>query len=352
MKNFYYSFLTVIVIILLYFTYEIIGPYLLTIILAIVLSTITYPIYNFILKLFKQKEGLAAITSCFLVILIIVIPLFLLVFVIVDQAVDTVNSIQNQIDSGAINWKTVTNFIKEKAPFLNVDEAKIKTEALKIIGKVEGQFENVVKWLIGGVEAILSNLFKFFILFFSMFFFYKDGKNFLKKLTHLSPLPKSYEDRIANKFIDVSKSIFIGVFFTAIIQGVVGGVGFAIVGISPFLWALFLAFASIIPVIGTAIIWLPVGFVMIATGDVGSGVFLMIWCLVASLIIENIIKPLLIKGKTDMHPLIIFFSFLGGIGAFGLIGVILGPIIISILILLIDIYEETYKKKLDALDKR
>lgn len=344
-------FMAVLFVAAFYFGYRIVEPFLIIVILAIIMVSVTHPIYRKLEKWLKGKKALASLFTCLLVTAGILLPLFLMTLVLAGQSLSAYQFISEKLSSGALeqyNLETLKAFITKYAPFLEI-------ESLNLNEELSGLFKNISSWLVQSTASMLSNIgifiSNFFLMIFTLFFLYKDGDKFLALLTHLSPLPLSVEQRIFEKFKAVSKSIFMGVFLTALLQGVVGGIAFLIAGISPFFWGGLLALSSIVPLVGTALVWLPVGIVLFLTGSTGMALFLMIWCLIFGLLIDNGIKPLLIKGKTDMHPLVIFFSILGGIQFWGILGIILGPLAISFLLLLLDIYEQYYRPLLSKMDK-
>jgi predicted PurR-regulated permease PerM len=324
--------------------------------LGIIISSLTYPIYRFILKILKNRAIFASMITCILVIIVVLVPIFFITFIIAQQAAETYQTITLKLQSGKFdsylnpeNWGFLKEFLQKYAPFVDVEEINIKQEIISLLRTISSFLVNSTAQILTNIGSFISS---FFIMIFVLFFFYKDGERFLKTLTHLSPLPTSYETRIYEKFKEISQSIFIGVFFTMIIQGILGGLGFAIVGVVPFLWGILMALTSVIPIVGTALIWVPAGIVLIITGSPGAGVFLMIWSLLLSILVDNVIKPLLIKGKSNMHPLIVFFSILGGIQVFGFFGILLGPLMIGMLLLLIEMYEQKNRNLLNKMDKR
>ncbi|HCL57526.1 MAG TPA: hypothetical protein DHW82_11025 [Spirochaetia bacterium] len=355
-KRFYKIFIFVFFLFVFYFAFRVFMPYMTVLIIAVILTGITYPVFRFFLKITKHKNTLAAVLTCVFVILAVLIPMLVLTLIIADQSKETYFLLSEKLQSGALDEYFnleqsgfIQTFINQYSPFKDQTVINIKAEVIEFVKSFSSTLVNNTAKVLSNIGSFIASL---FLMVFTMFFLYKDGTKFVKILTHLSPMPTSYENRIAEKFTSVSRSIFIGVFFTAILQGFLDGIAFAIVGISPWLWAIFLAFASIIPIVGTAVIWLPAGIVLIAMGQTGSAVFLMIWCFLVSIGVENFIKPILIKGKSGLHPLLIFFSILGGIQFFGFVGILLGPIIISIFVLILEIYEEEYRPTLERMDKK
>jgi len=168
------------------------------------------------------------------------------------------------------------------------------------------------------------------------------------RIMHLTPLPNKYDREIFKKFRDVSYSVIVSTFITAIVQGSVGAIGFIIVGVPAFFAGVAMALFALVPYIGAAIIWLPTAIYLLVVGQTWQGIFLLVWGFGVVSVIDNLLRPYLIRGRAEVHPLIIFFSILGGIIAFGFWGMIIGPIIVAITFTLLHIYELEYG---DVLEK-
>jgi predicted PurR-regulated permease PerM len=188
-------------------------------------------------------------------------------------------------------------------------------------------------------------LLNFFLFFIVLFFLYKDGHFLTKKLFEISPLPEKYNKELYEKFKEVSHGTIFGLLGTAVYQGIMGGLGFYIVGISsPFLWGTLIMFAALIPLIGTVIIWVPAVLILFFQGQVGLALFLAIWSVVLVSFADNVIRSYLIKGKIKMHTLLTFFSLIGGFMAWGFIGLIIGPLVLVLTFTLLHIFTLEYKQ--------
>jgi predicted PurR-regulated permease PerM len=180
-----------------------------------------------------------------------------------------------------------------------------------------------------------------------MFFFFVDGKNMLKKLMYWSPLKNSYDMEIFKKFRSVSYTVFVTTFVTAGAQGIIGAIGFIIIGLPAFFAGILMGFLSLLPYIGSAFIYVPVGVYLLLVGEIGKGIFLLAWGAIVIGNTDNILRGYMIKGKAQVNPIFIIFSILGGITLFGFWGVIIGPLIISIAVTVLHIYELEYTNSLD-----
>lgn len=208
------------------------------------------------------------------------------------------------------------------------------------------------KYLLDHYSAILGGLgsliVKFFIMIFSMFFFFRDGERFVDELKKLVPLNPRYEDMVLAKLKEVTYATFYGVFATGISQGLCAAVIFYFLGIqNPILWGTATAVFSLIPVVGTAAVWVPMAVYLMISGAVVKGVVLLVLGGTVIGLVDNIVRPLIIEGKSaGMHLLLVFFSLLGGLMLFGPAGLIIGPLIAATLVTFLEIYKIEYEEEL------
>jgi len=173
-----------------------------------------------------------------------------------------------------------------------------------------------------------------------MYFFFKDGKAIVHAVEKIIPLPKPYGEEIFQKFRQVSLAMLYGVFFTAIAQGIFGGLGLAAAGIrNPIFWGTVMAFFGMLPVGGTGIVWLPAGLYLLATDHYIQGVGLLLWGGLIVAFVDNLIKPMIIAKQTQTYPLATFLVVIGGLMVFGLKGAIIAPMVLAALVSLIHIHQ-------------
>jgi len=200
-------------------------------------------------------------------------------------------------------------------------------------------------------EGIIGTLLWTFVMFFTLFYFFIDGRKFVKKIMALSPLRDAHEELLIEKFLSMARATLKGTFIIGGVQGSIGGLAFLIAGISsPMLWMVIMIFLSIIPALGAGLVIFPAGFIMLFLGHTWQGIFLLcVGAIVAS--IDNIMRPKLVGNDTQMHSLIIFFGTIGGISVFGIIGFIVGPIILALAIAMWEIYAHEFKVQLARYNK-
>jgi len=335
----------------LYMLFIVIEPFLWTLLIASILTILFYGVYTKINKALKMSR-FASILTCLLVVLIIVIPILGFIALLAREAVGMYDTISEKVASGSLDflfeWETQNWYVvlKEKLdPFVNLDQIDFR-------GMLLDTAQDISSYIVSGGTALVKNIGSigvgFVIMLFSMFYLFKDGDKFVDKLTVLSPLPRKYEKEIIKRIGQTVRAIAYGVFLTAVIQGAIAGIGFAIAGVSnPIFWATATAVFSIIPLVGTAAIWFPAVIILAVFGNYWEAVFLFAWGVFVVGTVDNLVRPLLIGSKTHTYPLLTFFVVLGGIFTLGLKGLIFGPIVMILLLTLLHIYEIEYKKVLD-----
>lgn len=337
----------------LYLLYQVIAPFFPTLLIASVLTILFYGMYQKIHKMFGFRyKSLASFLSCLVVFLIIIIPIALLTVLLAQEAIGMYQTVSMKFASGAFDsfftWEK-GNFLfdvqTKYLPFVDMSQLDLKDTIINAAQNVSTFIVAQAAVLVGNIGSILLHS---IIMIFSMYFLFLDGDKFVKKFTILSPLPRKYEKQIFGRINDTVKAIASGVFLTAIIQGVMAGIGYTIAGVpNPVFWGAATGFFSLIPLVGTAAIWVPASLILLVLGDYASGIFLGIWGVMLVGTIDNFVGPYLIGGRAKLYPLLTFFVVIGGMWSFGAQGLIFGPIILVLFLTLLHVYELEYKQVLD-----
>jgi len=209
----------------------------------------------------------------------------------------------------------------------------------------------VSEFLVGHSAALFSSFLhfglNFFVMLFTLYYLFLYGGEILWEFRRLSPLRHEHEDKIIEKFRGIARATFMGGLATALIHGTAGGLVFVFFGLpSPLLWGAVMAFLSLVPVVGTALVWGPVAIYYFLTGSIWKGLLLVFIFAAVVGTIDNIVKPLLLRRGTEVHTLWIFLSILGGVGVFGFLGFVLGPFFVTMLFVLIEIYKVEFAEEL------
>ncbi|MBN1494505.1 AI-2E family transporter [Candidatus Peregrinibacteria bacterium] len=341
---------------LIYLLYLLYAPFITILIFAAFFATIFYPLYRRISKLFRGMNRLSSLVTCILTFLVILIPLSLFATMLISEGISAFYDIASKIQGGFFEkyfqwfqWEP-GNFLYDQyqkiIPFINLDN--IKMDLFGKIGETaQAWATSLGKFFFQFIENFFTFVLSLIIFFFALYYFFKDGNKIVEKIMDLSPLPVKYEKAVFSKFKEVSLAMLFGIFFTAVIQGTLAGIGYAVVGIpNPIFWATATGVFSLVPLIGTAAIWIPASIILVAMGNLFGGIGLFLWGMLVVSTVDNFVRPFLIEGRAPVHPLMTFLAVLGGVFAFGLKGIIFGPLVLNLLIAFMHIYEMEYAKVL------
>lgn len=338
-----------------YACYLLVEPYMNSIVMAFIISLLMFPLHEWIEKKIPKHNNLASLLSCVVLTFIIVIPLLAVFAAIVQQGSVATQQIYYWVTGGGIQeffqlpWIVkILDLANEYSPFDAIDPQQIAEKIGQMATKFGSNLVSISAKILGDATSFLMD---FMLMLFVLFFLLRDHDKIIVAIRHILPLSRSQEDKLLDEVEKVSKSAVLGSFLTAIAQGLAGGIGMWACGFPGLFWGTMFGFASFIPVVGTALIWIPATLYLLVTGDTNWAIFLAIWSIAFVGSIDNILRPLLMQGSAGMNTLMIFFSLLGGIQLFGLIGLIYGPIIFAVAIVLFNIYEEEFHGFLKNQDK-
>ncbi|MDO8504890.1 MAG: AI-2E family transporter [Candidatus Liptonbacteria bacterium] len=316
-------------------------PFLYAFILAAVFAVVFQPIYQKILNLIHGRQGLAALLTILIVVIFIFVPVAFLGIQIFKEAEQLYFSLMGGGGKDAV-FSTLNSLIdnlKNYFPSAPEFSAAIDTYLKQLLG-----------WLIDNLGAIFSGLAKLalssFLFLVSLYYLLKDGEKFKKAVIALSPLSDENDEIISQKLEVAIGSVMKGSLLIAVVQGVVTSAGFVIFGIpNAIFWGSVAAIAALIPGIGTALVVVPAILFLFINGEISAGIGFTIWGVGVVGLVDNFLAPKLLGRGMHVHPLIILLSVLGGIGFFGPIGFLLGPLTISLLFVLLDIYSSLTAKE-------
>lgn len=336
----------------LYLFYLVIHPFLTDIFVATVTAMVFYPLYQKWLKLFKRWKILSATLTLLIIILAFLIPFSLFSGVITSQSLDLYEKISKGLQDGSIK-----KAIDLKLVYFNLffDRWNIDIQSLRLeeyVGKSLAAFsEFIYTEMTALAKGVAGILFDLIIVLFISFFLLIDGEKFLHEIKVFSPLEVSHHDRIILQLEKTIKATLKGSIIVAITQGILGGIGLWIFGVpSSAFWGVCMVFSSVIPLIGTSIIWVPAALYLAFTSSFWMAVGLALWGTLIVSGADNVMRPLLLKGQANLHPLLTFLSVLGGLLYFGFLGFILGPVVLSFLMTLFDIYKKDFLSETPDLD--
>jgi len=324
-------------------------PFISVIILAAVVTNIFKPVYVFLNR--KISPLISSLLTCVLIFFILFIPTVLFVGILSKEAYGLYLMGKGAVISDQIKQILETSKILDKINLiLSTFNIEITGEELNKgiseLGKVVGFF------LYQQASSIASNIFKFFIYFFFMlliiYYLLMDGDKLISFIIDLSPLPKEQDEKLIQKFKDMAGAILIGNGLGGLIQGTAGGIVFYIFGLkSSFLWGVIMGFLAFLPIIGVGVVFIPAAIYLFFKGRIAAGIFFIVFYLILSVSVDNLLKPKLVGRRVKMHTLLVFFSIIGGLNIFGILGIIYGPLITTAFLTLTDIYYSSYQEIVD-----
>jgi predicted PurR-regulated permease PerM len=328
-KYFLFALLAIVIAITLAIFY----PFITVVVLAGAFAVVLDPLYVWIKNhITKGVAWLASLVTILIFLIIICGPLFFIGTVVFNQAQDAYHSILINNGSTNVLVQKIDTSINKLMPNGFVFDTQSKISELGVF-----LANNIAKFFTATFNSILM----FLLMVFTMFYLLKDGEKWKKNLTGLIPLSEDHIKEILAKLASAINRILKGSFFIAITQGVLVSIGFTIFGVpSAALWGVVAGIASFIPTMGTSIISIPAILFLYFTGMHIQAVGLLIWSIILVGMIDNFLSPYVISKNTEIPSLFILFSILGGISLIGPVGVLIGPLILSLLYSLISIYRQ------------
>lgn len=333
-RRFYFVTLLVLLSVLGFLSYQILQPFLTPIAWAVVFCVVFYPAYAFILKVIRVKS-VASLVTLILILVVIIGPFSYISYSLVNEVTNVVSRSDTDVKnfSSMLSNDRIVRVFKKIQPYTGLEgpSDQVIVENMKKMGK------KIIDSLSEGFSNVVSVAANFVIMAFTIFFLLKDGVDFLQKIKNYLPFSEQQRERLASQIKDMMVSTIYGGVIVAIVQGILGGAAFAVLGIeSPIFWGSFMALMSFVPLLGTSIVWLPASAILLLQGAYGKGIGLIVIGIFVISMVDNILKPLIIGGRTKMPTVVIFFTVLGGIKVFGLLGLVMGPLVFALFFSVID----------------
>ena len=323
-----------------------IRSFLMAIFLAGIFSALARPLYKRFEGWYGGRRALASLTTLLIIVMVVIVPLGALMGIVTAQAIKVGQSVtpwvQEQIAQPGEFHEFLSSlpFYDKLAPYGHT----IWQKAGELIGSVS---RFLISNLSTATMGAVNMLFMAFAMLYTMFFFLMDGDKLLNKILYYLPLQDQDEQRMLSRFTSVTRATLKGTAVIGILQGSLAGAAFWVVGIpSAVFWGTIMAVLSIIPGIGTALVWGPAVIILAAGGNYVKAGGLGLFCALVVGSIDNLLRPILVGKDTQMHELMIFFGTLGGIIMFGVMGMIIGPIVAALFITIWEIYAVAFKDML------
>ena len=342
-------FLGILTLLVVVVAFIITRPFLYPLAAAIVLAVVFNPIHQRILLWTKGRPSLAALLSTLTLLFVFGIPIFILISIAANEAVSAAQYLTRKSAAEGGFTLFLTTMTERALRFMGhwVDLSKYD-----IRGTINSHVQQAGVWVLGSGASIIGGfarlLISTVITLVIVYFMFRDGRDWVHRAVGVIPLSTEQARRLIDNISATIIGNVYGIFAVGLVQGVLTGLALAIVGVqSPLLLGLGAAVASVVPVVGAGIVWGPAGLYLIFTGATWKGLFVLLWGSIVISSADNIVRPWVVSGKVQLHPLVLLFFILGGVEAFGFLGLFLGPVIASVMVVLFGMFREELNRPAD-----
>ena len=321
-----------------------IRAFILTILLAAIFAALSYPMYRWLCR--RLRPALAAIVTLLALLTLVMAPLLAVLGVGANEALRVTETIRPQLEQVVQRPGEFNRRLRGLPGYHYIEpyRAQIFTKAGELVGSISAF---MFAALSATTRATAVFIFHFVILLYTMFFFLIGGPRLLRGVLAYLPLTETDKDRMLGQFVSVTRATLKGTILIGAAQGVLGGLAFWAAGIDgPIFWGTVMTVLSIIPGIGGALVWVPASIILMTTGEVWRGLLLAAFCGLIIGSVDNLLRPLLVGRDTQMHELLIFFSTLGGLMLFGVMGFIIGPILAALFVTVWEMFGTAFRTSL------
>jgi len=318
--------------------------YLKAVFLAAVFSAIAHPLYRKLRDKLGGRQALASGITLLILVLLVILPLSGFLGIVAAQALELTENVIPWVQEKIRDPSGLHFTLPSWVPL----QDKLQPYTKQIAGKLGEAAGTIGAFLFNsissGTRGTATFFLNLFIMLYALFFFLIQGESLRNSFVAYSPLSTEDKQRLLNKGISVARATIKGTLVIGIVQGALGGIAFAVVGIKgAAFWATIMAVLSIIPAVGTALVWIPAVIYLLLTGHIGAGIGLLAWCAAVVGSVDNLLRPRLVGGDTEMPDLLILLSTLGGLSMFGAVGLIIGPVIAGIFMTVWEIYGTAFQ---------
>jgi predicted PurR-regulated permease PerM len=344
-------FFSIIALAILYAALKIIWPFLTAIMLGAIIVTVTFGIFTRVRARLKGRSPSAAFVMLLGITFLLIIPVFVIGLLIVQQANTLIQHMQDgeaQQMMARLDLAHRLVWVQRYVPSFDPSQLDPQRLVLPLVREVPGWVARNGAQIVGGITGLLIG---FFMVLLSAYFFYVEGEGILEELTYLSPLPTAYDREIGATVKDVIDATFRGHVVTGLAQGIATMIGLLIAQVPGALfWGAVATVLSLLPFVGAALIWVPAAIYLFVAAAMGKApywepIFLTLWGLLLVSTIDNVIRPWAMKGRSQLPAIPLLFAVLGGMQAFGFVGLVLGPLVFALLMSFIDIYKRSFRLK-------
>ncbi len=342
----YKVFLILLLFFSLYLGFSIVEPFIHTLIFSTVLAVLFTPVFQWALGICKGRRAPASILTVSIIVFCLLLPMTFLIMALISQGVESLVALNNWIATGAYQSMISTELLDKYVAMTNEELPFLRINDLDIQASIVQYSKEFAQSMLGFGTELVRNATKlvlhFLLMVFILFYFLRDGANMVDYIKQLSPLRSRQEDYIIDSLKRVARGVLMGCLLVAVLQGIAGGIGLAVVGIPAFFWGAMMALSSLIPVLGTGLVWVPAATYLFLAGDWKMALFLSLWCGVFVVGIDTLLRPIFMREASRVSTFYILLAILGGIYTFGMLGIFYGPLILSFVMVMLQIYLEEY----------
>lgn len=328
-----------------YQLYQVFQPFLAPIAWAVILRFAFQPVHHLLIRRLPNHLNVAALLATIIVTLAVAIPALLISSVFTHEAVGALDRVTHFLQTGGIErwgeqlrelaWIPLWQWL---SPW--VDTTTIDLRGL-LLRAVNAGVNILVEQMTIGAASLLLVAVKFFLMLLTLFFVFRDGEAFYNWVRTTLPFAASQQDRVFARLEQTVNAVTYGIGITAVVQGLLAGSAYWVLGVPfPAFWGLLTGIVAPIPLGGTGLVWVPAGIYLILAESWVRGVILLAWGALVVSTLDNVLKAYLISGRTQLPPLILFFAILGGLRAYGVLGVFLGPLLLALVMTGVTLYRE------------
>jgi len=325
-----------VLLLLIYFVFRIYEPFLAALGWAAILAIFFYPMHHWLLRRFAAKK--AAVLSTLIVTLVLIVPAILLTTLFIREAFSVSRGVEHtlqvqQAPALAKTWSWLAHHVPGLDP--NADVLDMLYQGIQ---KEAGFLAQRLGAILRNIAAFIFDL---FVMIFAMFYFFRDADQIIHGVRSILPFDAEHRDALMSQTRDLISASVTTSLILAAIQGAIGGLGFVSVGLpAPLFWGVAMAFFSLVPVVGSGLIFVPAALWLGFSGHWGRAIILLVICAGVSAIVDNVLRPLLLGGRSELSALVIFISVVGGVGLFGMLGLVLGPVLVAMAAGVLAVYME------------
>jgi len=334
-----------LIVLSFYLFYVVFSPFLMPIVWAIILTIIFYPVHRRLKRRLRGRKSLCALVMTAMVVLLIMLPSTYVLSMLANEAVNAYIFFEQGLETGQFqsllemkDHPLIQGIWNQLNQYVDLSELDLNSLLLENLRRLSTFVINQTSKIIRGFSFIMIN---FFLVVISLYYIFKDGDQFLGKVRQALPLVPEDRELLFERLEEMIYATLYGGILVALLQGFLGGFAFWLLGVSaPIFWGTIMAFFSFLPIVGPVLVWGPVVVTFFFQGSVVKGIILLIWGAAVVGLSDNFLRPILISKRTKLHTILLFFGVLGGVKGFGLLGFIVGPLVVTICITILDIYSE------------